>query len=67
MLDADWIKVDRSDDLQLLVTQARYTSRLASGTKNLGECGVLALAEVRGHVAVLDDRVAHGLSCFEDR
>jgi len=31
---------------------------LASGKKNLGECGVLALAEVRGHLAVLDDRVA---------
>jgi predicted nucleic acid-binding protein len=56
--DAGWIKVDRSDDVEFLVVYARYTSRLASGTKNLGECGVLALAEVRGHTAVVDDRVA---------
>lgn len=56
--DAGWIKVDRSDDLQFLVVQARYASRLASGTKNLGECGVLALAEVRGFTAVVDDRAA---------
>lgn len=58
VLDAGWIKVDRSDDIEFLVVHARYTSRLASGTKNLGECGVLTLAEVRGHTAVIDDRVA---------
>ncbi len=58
VLDAEWIAVDRSDDVTLLVAHARYTSRLASGSKNLGECGVLALAEARGHVAVVDDRVA---------
>jgi predicted nucleic acid-binding protein len=58
VLEADWIKTDRSDDVELLVAQARYTRRLAIGTKNLGECGVLALAEVRQHVAIVDDRVA---------
>jgi predicted nucleic acid-binding protein len=58
VLDADWIRTDRSDDVELLVTQARYTRRLASGRKNLGECGVLALAEVRRHIAIVDDRVA---------
>lgn len=58
VLDAEWIEVDRSDDTHLLVVQARYTARLASGRKNQGECGVLALAEVRGQVAVIDDRVA---------
>ena len=31
---------------------------MASGTKNLGECGVLALAKLRGLTAVVDDRVA---------
>jgi predicted nucleic acid-binding protein len=56
--DAEWITVDRSDDIQFLVVQARYASRLASGMKNLGECGVLALAEVRGFTAVVDDRAA---------
>jgi predicted nucleic acid-binding protein len=40
------------------MVQAQYTSRLVSGRKNHGECGVLALAEVRGHTAVVDDRVA---------
>jgi predicted nucleic acid-binding protein len=58
VLDADWITVDRSDDIELLVVHARYAARLASGQRNLGECGVLALAEVRHHVAVVDDRVA---------
>lgn len=58
ILDADWIRTDRSDDVELVVAQARYTRRLAVGTKNLGECGVLALAEVRRYVAVVDDRVA---------
>ena len=58
VLDADWIRTDRSDDVELLVAQARYTRRLASGKRNLGECGVLALAEIRHHVAVVDDRVA---------
>ncbi|HET8660640.1 MAG TPA: nucleotide-binding protein [Micromonosporaceae bacterium] len=58
VLSSDWIRIDRSDDIELLVAQARYASRLASGRKNLGECSVLALAEVRCHVAVLDDRVA---------
>lgn len=58
VLDSAWIKVDRSNDVEFLVVHARYASRMASGTKNLGECGVLALAEVRGHTAVVDDRVA---------
>ena len=58
VLEADWIKTDRSDDVELLVAQARYTRRLASGRKNLGECGVLALSEVQRHTAIIDDRVA---------
>ncbi|GIF41032.1 nucleotide-binding protein [Actinoplanes xinjiangensis] len=58
ILDADWIKTDRSDDVELIVAHARYTARLASGRKNLGECGVLALAEVRHQIAIIDDRVA---------
>ncbi|WP_127499594.1 hypothetical protein [Actinoplanes solisilvae] len=44
--------------MPLLDAYARYARRLASGSKNRGECGVLALAEVRGYVAVLDDRAA---------
>jgi len=59
--EADWIKVDRSDDVEFIVTQARYTQRLATGRTNLGECGVLALAEVRKHVAIIDDRVARNI------
>ena len=43
VLDAQWIAVDRSDDIRLLVTQARYEARLVSGDKNRGECGVLVL------------------------
>jgi len=58
ILQADWIRTDRSNDVQYLVVEARYRKRLAVGNKNIGECGVLALAEIRGHVAVIDDRVA---------
>lgn len=55
VLDADWIFVDRSDDLPFLLAFAKYEQRLATGEQNRGECGVLALGEVRGLEVVLDD------------
>ncbi|UUZ57651.1 nucleotide-binding protein [Nocardioides sp. B-3] len=55
VLDADWIRVDRSDDLDFLMAFARYEERLAVGEQNRGECGVLALGKTRGFETVLDD------------
>lgn len=58
VLQADWIKVDRTESDELFKAFAWYHTRLTSGGKNLGECGVLALAEVHGATAIIDDRVA---------
>lgn len=55
VLDAEWICVDRSDDLPFLLAFAKYEERLAIGEQNRGECGVLALGGVRGFEVVLDD------------
>lgn len=62
VLDASWITVDRSDDIAFLSTFARYADRLVVGSKNLGECGVLALGAVKGHEVVLDDNVARAIA-----
>lgn len=45
VLDAKWIAVDRMETVELLAAHARYEDRLVAGTKNRGECGVLALAK----------------------
>jgi predicted nucleic acid-binding protein len=57
VLDADWISVDRSDDMPFLMAFAEYEHRLAVGEQNRGECGVLALGRSRGFETVLDDSV----------
>lgn len=57
VLDADWIHVDRTSDASYLAAFARYENRLVSGTKNLGECGVLALGATHRCGMVLDDAV----------
>jgi len=62
VLDADWISVDRSDDLAFLVAFAKYEERIAVGDLNRGECGVLALGETRGFETVLDDSVPRAIA-----
>lgn len=62
VLAAEWIVVDRSDDPGYLEAFARYAERLVVGKTNRGECGVLALAEVRGCEVVLDDAVPRRLA-----
>lgn len=57
VFDADWIAVDRSDDLDFLAAFASYEQRLVVDGRNTGECGVLALGKVRGYSLVLDDGV----------
>ncbi|MFI9642182.1 hypothetical protein ACIG87_19295 [Micromonospora sp. NPDC051925] len=58
VLDADWIEVVPLDAPEQLAAFAYYEQRLV-GTdgRNIGECGVLALAETTAHaIAVVDDR-----------
>lgn len=55
VLQADWITVDRSTDIEFLTAFARYETRLVVDGNNLGECGVLALGSTRGYELVLDD------------
>lgn len=62
VLDANWITVDRSDDLPFLVAFAKYEERLAIGEQNRGECGVLALGKARGFEAVLDDSAPRAIA-----
>lgn len=57
VLEADWVTVDRSDDIPYLAAFARYEARLVADGKNLGECGVLALGSTYGYELVLDDAV----------
>ena len=61
VLDAEWIRVDRSDDLSFVVAFSHYEERLAVGERNRGECGVLALGKTRGFETVLDDGVPRAI------
>ncbi|TPX02734.1 nucleotide-binding protein [Schumannella luteola] len=65
VLDADWIHVDRSADVDVLVAFSRYEGRLAVGETNRGECGVLALGAVRGFELVIDDSVPRQIAIDE--
>jgi predicted nucleic acid-binding protein len=56
ILDQPWIVVTRLSGQEELLAYGRYVQRLVGDdARNTGECGVLALAEVHGHVAVVDD------------
>ena len=62
VLEAPWIVVDRSNDLPFLAAFARYEKRLVVRGKNRGECGVLALGDVRGFEVVLDDATPRAIA-----
>ncbi|MDY6055031.1 nucleotide-binding protein [Micrococcus sp.] len=62
VLTAEWIVVDRSDDLEYLAAFAAYEEHLVEDGRNRGECGVLALGRVRGHRIVIDDNVPRRLA-----
>lgn len=66
VLQADWLPIDRFDDVAALVRTARYEERLAADGRNRGECAVLGLAGTRGWTAVIDDSEARRIA-REDR
>lgn len=59
VLDAtsSWIRVSPIEDTTQLVAFSKYSALLvgSDGKRNLGECGVLALAEALPAVAIIDD------------
>jgi predicted nucleic acid-binding protein len=63
VLDASWIDVVPLDTDEQLAAFSHYTERLVGANgRNVGECGVLALAETTPYAtAVLDDQVAYNL------
>ncbi len=56
-LALDWIQVATLDALDELSCFVKWTSRLGSMDKDLGEASVLAAAEMRDGTAITDDRV----------
>ncbi len=62
VLEAEWIRVHRTPDLDYVQAFAHYASRLAVGEKNLGECGVLAMGQIYGCEVVLDDAVPRSVA-----
>lgn len=55
VIEAEWLDVVRTDDLDVLRCLAEYVRLLSAGPRNLGECTVLAWCEAHGGVAVIDD------------
>jgi predicted nucleic acid-binding protein len=59
ILQQNWIRTRAVDSMEELAALGRYTARLVGADgRNLGECGVLALAEVHGWTAIIDDAEA---------
>jgi predicted nucleic acid-binding protein len=60
VLDAGWIEIVPLDTDQQLAAFSYYAHRLVGQSgRNIGECGVFALAETMpSAIAVVDDRVA---------
>ncbi|GLW97100.1 hypothetical protein [Microtetraspora sp. NBRC 16547] len=67
VLDADWLGVARLDSLEEIGCFAKWVQRVGSSDRNLGEASVFSAAELRGGIAITDDRDAvvvgrtHGL------
>jgi len=58
VLEADWIQIYRGFEPDYLETFAGYRDRLVVGSKNRGECGVLAIGKLYGCEVVIDDATA---------
>jgi len=58
-LDATWIETRELESTQEIAAFSKYAERLVSGSRNVGEAAVLALAETLPGCAVVDDAAAH--------
>ncbi|MFD8528614.1 hypothetical protein ACFV0L_14485 [Streptosporangium canum] len=61
VLDADWLGVARLDSLEEIRCFAKWTQRIGSSHRNLGEASVFSAAELCGGIAITDDREAVGV------
>jgi predicted nucleic acid-binding protein len=60
ILHHDWIRVVTIESVSELRAYSHYARRLVGDDgRNTGECGVLALAEVHGMVAIIDDSAGY--------
>lgn len=64
VLDARWLQLRMLVSAAEHAAFAKFTGLLvgSDSRKNLGECGVLALAQVSGGIAVIDDSVARKIA-----
>jgi predicted nucleic acid-binding protein len=58
VLEVEWAEIVALDTLERLRRFALWTRRVGSGRRDIGEAGVLAIAEEFGAVAIIDDRDA---------
>jgi predicted nucleic acid-binding protein len=65
--DIDWLTIAELDTLAEISCFVAWAQRVGAGDRDLGEASVLAAAELRGGIAITDDREAvkvgraHGL------
>jgi predicted nucleic acid-binding protein len=62
VIDADWITVHRTNNLEYVAAFSHYVDRLVVGGKNLGECGVLAMGQTYNCEDVIDDATARTIA-----
>lgn len=58
VLNADWLGVARLDSLREINCFAKWSQRIGSSERNLGEASVFSAAELCGGIAITDDRDA---------
>ncbi|TDP42185.1 hypothetical protein [Nocardia ignorata] len=57
-LEADWLGIDQLDAFEALLAFERWTRRIGSGSRDVGEASVFAVAELNGAIAICDDAAA---------
>jgi hypothetical protein len=56
--DIDWLSIAELDTLPEISCFATWVRRVGAGERNLGEASVFAAAQLRGGIAITDDREA---------
>ena len=57
-VDADWLSIAELDTYAEISCFAVWVRRIGAGERDLGEASVLAAAQLRGGIAITDDREA---------
>lgn len=56
--EVDWLSVAQLDTLNEIRCFTKWATRIGAGDRDLGEASVIAAAELRGGIAITDDREA---------